>query len=74
MAQVHQQALAIMSDWPVARRKSCVRWYLSWWIVALTVPLFASELPVAMQALLDRHCYECHDDDVQKGDINLAGM
>ena len=28
----------------------------------------------SIETFLDRHCYECHDDDVAKGDLNLIDL
>ena len=32
----------------------------------------ASEIPEKVEAFLAAHCFECHDADVAKGDLNLA--
>jgi len=31
----------------------------------------ADDFSVEMQPLLEKYCYKCHDDDTQKGDVNL---
>ena len=30
-----------------------------------------TEISPEIDAVLDRYCYSCHDDDVQKGDVDL---
>lgn len=30
--------------------------------------------PSRIDAFLNQHCFECHDEDVQKGDLDLASM
>ena len=32
------------------------------------------ELPAATEALLDRYCYNCHDEETQKGDTRLDDL
>ena len=48
------------------------------WVVSLTcLNIFGENdlkkiiLSPEMDALLNRHCYECHDEDVQKGEFQL---
>lgn len=40
----------------------------------LSTRLFADVLPPALDVFLAEHCYDCHDDDIQKGDLNLAEL
>jgi len=30
--------------------------------------------PVAIDSFLEKHCFECHDEDVSKGDLDLTGL
>lgn len=51
---------------------SSVRWLLTSATVALSVTGFAaSPLPVPTKAFLQKHCFECHDADTQKGKLRL---
>ena len=48
---------------------------LSLWL-SLPLSHFASgaELPDGLRPFLEKHCYECHDADSKKGDLNLQGL
>jgi hypothetical protein len=51
---------------------SSVRWLLTSATVALSVTGFAaSPLPVPTKVFLQKHCFECHDADTQKGKLRL---
>jgi hypothetical protein len=40
----------------------------------LTTPLAASELPRGARLFVQKNCFECHDADVKKGDLNLVDL
>ena len=45
--------------------------------VAICFSVGAERLPAAtdpVAALIQRHCLECHDADIRKGDLNLAPL
>jgi mono/diheme cytochrome c family protein len=38
------------------------------------VPAAAAALPPAVKSFFERHCYECHDADTRKGDLDLTHL
>ncbi len=40
---------------------------------ALT-PLYASDVPETILPFLEQHCFDCHDGDTSKGDLNLQAI
>lgn len=43
-------------------------------IVIAAPTLSSAPLPEPIQHLFNHHCYECHDEDVQKGDLDLTAL
>ena len=39
-----------------------------------SLSLLAEQLPENLKLFVAKHCYECHDEDVQKGDFDLASL
>lgn len=51
---------------------SSVRWLLTSATAALSVTVFAAApLPAPTKVFLQKHCFECHDADTQKGKLRL---
>src|SRR5687768_4995771 len=42
--------------------------------VLFTAPLGATGLPRDARVFVEKHCSECHDGDVKKGDLNLLDL
>jgi hypothetical protein len=42
--------------------------------LALAGAAYGASAPAALTAFLDTHCVECHDSDVKKGGLDLAGL
>lgn len=40
-------------------------------VFVVGLPLFGGEFESKIKPLLEKYCYKCHDEDVQKGDIRL---
>ena len=43
-------------------------------LLSVALPAFAAELPKPLAGFMEQHCFDCHDSDVSKGDLNLADL
>lgn len=43
-------------------------------LLAASLPSFAATLPEPTKAFLQKHCFECHDADTQKGKVRLDNL
>lgn len=43
-------------------------------VLATTAPAFASNLPAADRQFLQKHCFECHDTETAKGNLDLTTL
>ena len=43
-------------------------------LLAASLPSFAATLPETTKAFLQKHCFECHDADTQKGKVRLDNL
>src|SRR6266571_3464868 len=43
-------------------------------LIAVAAPVAAGERVSAVSKFLDRHCFECHDAETRKGDLDLTSL
>src|SRR5207247_8867107 len=41
---------------------------------SIAANLAAADLPASARQFVERHCFECHDAETQKGGLNLAAL
>lgn len=50
-----------------------VRWIIPLFLCTVSVT-YSVELPASAHAFLEQRCFECHDSDVKKGDLDLTAL
>src|SRR5213082_2243079 len=43
-------------------------------LLAVTVPVIAGDVPVAVRQFVEKNCVECHDTDTKKGGLDLTAL
>ena len=52
-------------------------WYvgiLFWGLQLLLLPGLSAEVPEKLEAFFDKHCTDCHDDELTKGGLDLLSL
>jgi hypothetical protein len=55
----------------MTRLRHCLQTLALCWPVLSSLPVAAATLPAPTKSFLQKHCYECHDADTQKGKLRL---
>lgn len=55
----------------MTRLRHCLQTLAFCWLVLSSLPVAAATLPAPTKSFLQKHCFECHDADTQKGKLRL---